>query len=143
VTAEVLRLGNQKTPLRWRMEGDTNSRPASAPGGQRTVIVEILPACFVLSPSWGRQNAINPPLELVGEINCVIYAADQTEHFVVERFGYHSPARVFREWATTPGLITRESARCNQQLARKIVADLFEVKLKSAAQRRGRSKGGL
>jgi hypothetical protein len=126
------------------MEGDTNASPTSAPtGGPRRVIVEILPACFALSPWREQRDAINPPLELVGEINCVIYRADQTEHFVVERFGYHSPARGFREWATTPGLITRESARCNQQLARKLVADLFEVKLKSTAERRGRSKGGL
>jgi hypothetical protein len=144
VTAEMLRLGRLKTPFRWRMEGDDvgGADTPRDPAGN-VVAIEVFPASFSLSPWSGQQNGVNPPLELVGEINCVIYAADKVEHFAIERFGYHSPARQFREWATSPGLISRETERCNQQLARKIVADLFEVKLKSSAERRGRSKGGL
>lgn len=134
----LIRCGKEHTRIHWR--SGTDSTPAA---GTHPIIINVYPAYFALTPSWANRDALNPPLEFLAEVNCEIYSAADPQHWVVERFDYHGPARSLRTWAAEPGLLTREAAVCTEQLTKRIVADLFEANLESRAARRGRSKGGL
>ncbi len=135
----VTKLGGQHTPYQWRFDPNSPS-PADDP---HHVIINLHPAYFALTPASRDTEAINPSLEFLAEVNCEIYSSAESQHWVVERFAWYGPTRSLRGWTADPGLVTRAASTGADQLARKILADLFEVNLTSSANRRGRSKGGF